>query len=105
MRAFSPVALACAGVVAVTGVAAAWWHLGALSALWTSAYGRTLLLKLGLLTLVAAIGAYNWRRVRPTLGHEPGARRLQRSSAAELAVGALVVTVTAVLVATPTHTP
>ncbi|GLC25198.1 CopD family protein [Roseisolibacter agri] len=102
VNAFSPVALACAAVVALTGGLSAWLHLGALDALWRSAYGRTLLVKLALLVLVAAAGAYNWRRVRPALGDASGAARLRRSATVELALGALVLVVTAVLVATPT---
>jgi putative copper export protein len=105
VNAFSPIALTCAGLVALTGVASAWMHLGGVSALWGTSYGRTLLVKLAVLSLVAATAFYNWRRVRPALGDETGARRVRRSSAAELAVGALVLAVTAVLVATPTHTP
>jgi copper transport protein len=104
VNAFSPTALAFAGLVAVTGVVAAWLHLGSVPALWQSGYGRTLLLKLGILSVVAATGAYNWRRVRPTLGDSDGARRIRRSASAELAVGVLVLIVTAVLVAMPTPT-
>jgi putative copper export protein/methionine-rich copper-binding protein CopC len=103
VHAFSPLALACAALVAVTGGISAWLHLGELGALWGSAYGRTLLLKLALLLPVAALGAYHWRRVRPTLGDEAGARRLRRSAAIELAIGAAVLATTAVLVATPTN--
>jgi putative copper export protein/methionine-rich copper-binding protein CopC len=103
VHAFSPLALACAALVAVTGGISAWLHLGAVDALWTSAYGRTLLLKLALLLPVAALGAHHWRRVRPALGDEAGARGLRRSSAVELAVGAAVLATTAVLVATPTN--
>ena len=102
VEAFSPVALTYAGVAAVTGAVSAWLQLGTLGALWTSAYGRTLLVKLALLALVAATGAYNWRRVRPALGDESGARRVRRSATFELAMGAAVLAVTAVLVATPT---
>jgi putative copper export protein len=80
---------------------AAWFHLGSVGALTTSAYGRTLLVKLALLALVVATGAYNWRRVRPNLVDGCGARRLRRSAWVELAVGAAVLAVTAVLVATP----
>jgi len=90
-----------AGIAALTGLFAAWLHIGFSSALWTSDYGRTLLIKLAILSIVLATGAYNWRRVRPSLGDDTGARRMQRSATAELAVGVLVVIVTAVLVATP----
>ncbi|MDQ3949955.1 MAG: CopD family protein [Gemmatimonadota bacterium] len=102
VNAFSPTALAFAGLVAATGVIAASLHLGSVPALWQSGYGRTLLLKLAILSIVVATGAYNWRRVRPALGDGEGARRIRRSASAELAVGVLVLIVTAVLVAMPT---
>jgi copper transport protein len=101
VNAFSPTALAFAGLVTLTGAFAAWLHVGLSSALWTSDYGRTLLIKLAILSLVAVTGAYNWRRVRPALGDDLGTRRMQRTAAMELGVGVLVVIVTAVLVATP----
>lgn len=107
IHAFSPTALFFAGVVVATGVVSAWLHVGAVSALWTSAYGRTLLLKLGVLSLVFGTGAYNWLRVKPALGDTAAAGRLRRSALLELAIAALVLAVTAVLVATPlpTETP
>ena len=98
--AFSPTALVFAGLVALTGVYAAWLHLGSVPALWQSTYGQVLLIKLGVLTLVAGTGAYNWRRVLPALGNDTATRRLRRSAGFELAVGAVVLLVTAVLVAT-----
>jgi putative copper export protein len=98
---FSPAALVFASVAALAGVFIAWTHLPTLSALWTSEYGRILLLKLGLIAGTALIGAYNWLRVRPSLGDPTSARRLRRSASVELAIAALVVAVTAVLVATP----
>jgi putative copper export protein/methionine-rich copper-binding protein CopC len=99
---FSPAALAFASIAALAGVFLAWTHLPTLSALWTSEYGRILLLKLGLIAATALTGAYNWLRVRPSLGDPTGARRLRRSATTELAIAALVIAVTAVLVATPT---
>lgn len=101
VNAFSPTALGFAGLATVTGVFAAWLHIGFSSALWTSDYGRTLLIKLAILSVVLGTGAYNWVRVRPALGDDVGTRRLRRSATMELAVGVLVVIVTAVLVATP----
>lgn len=102
VEAFSPIALTFAAIVLLTGTVSAWLRLGSIPALWSSGYGRTLLVKLALLTGVVASGAYNWRRVRPSLGTEVATARLRKSAAAELAIGALVVIVTAVLVATPT---
>lgn len=102
VNAFSPTALLFAGAVVATGVFAAWLHLGAVPALWESVYGRTLLLKLGVLSIVFGTGAYNWLKVKPALGDEVAAGRLRRSATLELAVGAVVLAVTAVLVATAT---
>lgn len=101
VNAFSPSALVFAGLAALTGVLAAWLHIGLSAALWQTDYGRTLLIKVALLCVLLGTGAYNWRRVRPALGDDLGTRRITRSATVELAVGVLVVIVTAVLVATP----
>ncbi len=102
VRAFSPVALLGAGVAAATGVASALFHLGAPAELWGTGYGRALLLKLALLALAAAAGFRNWRVHTPGLEGDADARALRRTVAVEVAVGVLVVLVTAVLVALPT---
>lgn len=102
VNAFSPTALMFAGLIAATGVFAAWLHLGSVVALWTSNYGKTLLVKLAILSIVAGTGAYNWLRVKPHLGHLDGATKMKRSATVELAVGVLVLLVTAVLVAVAT---
>ncbi len=102
VNAFSPTALVFAGLAASTGVFSAWLHLGTIPALWQTTYGQTLLVKLGILSVVVATGAYNWLRVKPALGNVEGAVRIRRSATIELAVGVLVLVVTAVLVATPT---
>lgn len=99
---FSPTALIFAGLTVATGLFAAWLHLGSVSALWESGYGRILLLKLAALTGVFATGAYNWLRVKPTLGQEVATRRLRRSATAEIVVGVIVLAITAVLVASGT---
>ena len=101
INAFSPTALFFAGLVVATGVVSSWLHTGEVSALWTTGYGRTLLLKLGVLSMVFGTGAYNWLKVRPALGNPAAAGRLRRSAAFELAVALVVLAVTAVLVATP----
>jgi copper transport protein len=101
VNAFSPTALFFAAVVTATGVLSATFHMGAFADLWQSDYGRTLLLKIGVLSLLFGTGAYNWRRVRPSLGDDAGGHRLRRSASVELAVGVVVLLVTAVLVATP----
>ncbi|HST58473.1 MAG TPA: copper resistance protein CopC [Longimicrobium sp.] len=100
VNAFSPTALAFAGALTLTGLFAAWLHMGSIPTLWESAYGRTLLVKLGVLSGVFATGAYNWLKVKPALRDEFGAARLRRSAKVEIAIGSLVLLVTAVLVAT-----
>ncbi len=99
--AFSPVALGAAGVLVITGVFAAWLHIGSIGALFDGGYARVLLIKLGVLSIVVATGAYNWRVVKPALGTAHGVSRLSRSAWIELAVATIVIAITAVLVATP----
>jgi putative copper export protein/methionine-rich copper-binding protein CopC len=101
VNAFSPAALIFAGISLLTGLFAIGMHLGVPPAFLSTAYGRTLLVKLGAFVLVLALGAWNWRRVRPRLT-EPGLpSHLRRTGTTELLVAALVVAATAVLVATP----
>jgi copper transport protein len=97
---FSPMALACGGIVLLTGAIGAWFELGALKPLFASTYGRILLVKLGILLLVAGVGAYNWRATLPGLGSEQATSGLRRTAGAELALAAVVLLVTAVLTAT-----
>ncbi len=103
VRAFSPVALASAGILAITGTIAAWNHLDTLSSLWQSGYGRTLLIKLSLVGLVLLAGAYNWQRGTPrlTAPGQDGVRAFTRSASVEIGLGMLVLAVTAILVAMP----
>jgi copper transport protein len=62
IRAFSPLALAGGGVVLLTGGYAVWLHIPSPAALVESGYGRRLLVKLGLVAAVGALGAFHWRR-------------------------------------------
>jgi copper transport protein len=98
---FSATALFFAALVLLTGLFASWLHLGSLAALTGSRYGRTLLVKLAAVAVVAAAGLFNWRRARPALDRAEGAQRFRRSAAIEVAAALLVLAVTAALVATP----
>jgi putative copper export protein len=98
---FSTIALWSAGLLVLTGVITAYKHLGQVSALWTSIYGKTLIGKLCLAAVVFALGAYNNRRLKPSLGTEEAGRRLARSATFEIAIAAVVLIVTAVLVNLP----
>ena len=97
VNSFSPMALASVAVVVVSGVIASWVHLEHFSSLWETAYGQILLVKLFLVAIALAIGAYNFRRVQPQLVNEIGSIRLRRSATIELSVGFLILLVTGFL--------
>ncbi len=97
VNSFSPIALGSAAIVVVSGVIASWIHLQHLSALWQTAYGQVLLVKLFLVAITLTIGAYNFRRIQPQLASDVGSARLRRSASIELSVGFLVLLVTGFL--------
>ncbi|HEX6628027.1 MAG TPA: CopD family protein [Gemmatimonadaceae bacterium] len=101
VNSFSPLALTAAAFVALTGVTTAWLHLKHVSALWTTSYGIALIIKLIFVLIVVALGAWNWRRVRPSLGEEGSEQTIRRSATMELTIGAIVLICTAVLVTLP----
>ena len=98
---FSPLALVCGGLVVVFGLITAWRHLNPLSSLWTTPYGWALIAKLVVVAVVFALGAWNWKRGRPTLGSEAGAHGLRRSATKELVAAGVVLVITAILVSLP----
>jgi putative copper export protein len=101
VRAFSPLAVAAVTTIVASGLLTAIIYLDSFSDLWSGAYGRTLVLKLVLFTAVAALGAYNWRRLRPLLDQPGPVRTLNRTARVELIIAGLTLAVTAVLVALP----
>lgn len=101
VSAFSPLALAGAACVGFTGVVTAWQTVGSVGALFTSTYGRTLLLKLGTMGAILALGAYNWRVAQPRLARGEGDDVFRRSAYVELTLGVVLLIVTSVLVALP----
>ena len=101
IMAFSPMALAAATGLVVTGVGSAWLRLGALSALWESHYGRVLIWKLVAVAVVLALGAFNWKVRTPALVDDASVGKIRRSATMELAMALVVIAITAVLVGTP----
>jgi putative copper export protein len=101
VNSFSPLALTAATIVALTGLTTAWLHLKRISALYTSSYGITLMVKLFFVLMVVVLGAWNWQRVRPSLGSEGSELTIRRSSRMELTFAALVLIATSVLVTLP----
>jgi putative copper export protein len=76
-------------------------HKTRLSALWTTSYGITLITKLVFVFGVVVMGAWNWQRVRPSLGESGSEETIRRSATMELSFGALVLLATSVLVTLP----
>jgi len=101
VNSFSPLALTAATIVALSGLTTAWLHLKRLSALWTTSYGIALIVKLIFVAGVVAMGAWNWKRVRPSLGEHDSEHIIRRSATMELTFGALVLLATSVLVTLP----
>lgn len=98
---FSPLALTMGGVVVIFGLITAWRHLHRLSNLWSTPYGYALIAKLVFVAFVFALGAWNWRRQRPTLGSVEAATSIRRSSFTELTFAAIVLLITAIVVSLP----
>jgi putative copper export protein len=96
---YSPIALVGVGTAILVGLVLSYSYLHSIPAIWATGYGRALLVKTLFLGGTAAIGAYNWRRVRPALGEDVASERLYRSATVELILGALLLGATAVLVA------
>jgi putative copper export protein len=101
VNSFSPLALVASAIVAITGVTTAWLHLKRVSSLWTTSYGMALDVKLIFVIIVVALGAWNWRRVRPSLGVEGSEETIRRSARMELTFAAFVLIATSVLVSLP----
>lgn len=99
--AFSRVARLAVALLLVTGAIKVWVHIGAVSDLWSTAWGRSLLVKGGVAAAVLALGFYNWRFVRPALADSPRPGLIRRPALVELALGVAAVAVTAYLVAQP----
>jgi copper transport protein len=93
LRRFSNLALVSVIVLATTGVIRALSELDSVDQLWSTGYGRVLLVKSGLLTVLIAIGWLNRYRLVPRLS----LHGLRRSVAAELAVFVVLVAAVALL--------
>jgi len=101
VNSFSPLALVASAIVAITGATTAWLHLKRISSLWTTSYGMALDVKLVFVLIVVVLGAWNWRRVRPSLGVEGSEETIRRSARMELTFAGLVLIATSVLVSLP----
>jgi copper transport protein len=99
INAFSPMALACGGVVVATGTIASLIHLPRLDSLWTTPYGIALCLKILFVLMLFGAGAWNWRRMKPRLTGDNSVAQLRSMASLELLLATVVLGLTAILVA------
>ena len=104
VNSFHPVALFCAPIAVVAGLGTSWLRVGTWPAVWGTAYGRTLLLKLAIVLLVAGMGTYNWMRARRRLNAGGSVGPFRVTASVELLLAAFVLAVTTLLVTTPVPT-
>jgi copper transport protein len=100
LRAFSPLALSCAAILAVTGAIGGWLQLRKLEFLLGSDYGQVLFRKVMVVLAIAALGAYHWRVVQPAVGTDRSLRLLRGSLVLDVALVLLVLVLTAILTST-----
>ena len=98
---FSRVAQVAVALLLATGAVKVWIHVGTPADLWTTAWGRSLLVKNLVVAAVLALGFYNWRFVRPALARSPRLGLIRRPAIIELLLGATAVAVTSYLVTQP----
>lgn len=101
LRGFSRYGVALVAVLVASGAVSAQWRLGSVADLWGSAYGRALLLKVGLVLGMGMVALRNRNVLTPALeasgGSEAARGALQRSIALEIAIGAAVIGLAALL--------
>jgi putative copper export protein/methionine-rich copper-binding protein CopC len=100
LRAFSPLALVCAAILVVTGATSAWLQLRDIGLVLNSPYGLALIRKVVIVLMIAALGAWHWRVVQPSLGTERSMARLRLSVAIDAALVVLVLVLTTMLTGT-----
>jgi copper transport protein len=102
---FSILAVGSVVILIAAGSVRGYQEVKAFHGLWDTTYGRLLLVKIGLVLPLLALGAYNNRFAVPRLKRQIASaieqRRFLRAAGAELLIMAVIVGVTAVLVTEP----
>jgi putative copper resistance protein D len=94
---FGSSAVFVVGGLMAAGVALLWMLLGDVTALWSSAYGRSVMLKLAFVGCLLCFAAFNKLRLTPRLlaGDSRALRSLRTSIRFEMILGAVILAVTA----------
>ena len=105
--AFSDLGLGCVSVLLITGTLNAWFLVGSVPALFGTAYGQLLLLKLGLFAAMLVLAAINRLRLLPQLAttdhgrkaaeSQAAARHIERNALIEALIGLGIVAIVAAL--------
>ncbi|MGH7984011.1 MAG: copper resistance D family protein [Candidatus Udaeobacter sp.] len=102
---FSTLSLCCVSVLAASGISNSWLLVGSIHALFTTPYGRLLLVKLALFGILISFGARNRFLVKTKLRRSPAVSdwlpQLRRNVICEACLAAAVVAIVACLGVTP----
>jgi copper transport protein len=106
---FSDLAMVAVAVLTITGTYRAWVEIGALRALTGATYGIVLLTKVGVFLPIVVLGFINNRYLKPRIAKtqdteaapEVALAKLRRLVGVEVALGVVVVAITALLVNLP----
>jgi copper resistance protein D len=102
---FSTLSLCCVSVLVVSGISNSWLLVGSIHALFTTPYGRLLLVKLTLFAMLIAIGARNRFLIKAKPLKTPVGgnvlSQLRRNVICEALLGSAVVAIVACLGVTP----
>ena len=101
VRAFSPVALASAGLLGFAGAATYFLHVGGLDQLLTTPYGLVLVTKIAVFLAAAGVGYVNWKHLTPRLTEGGQRARFTQAAALEISLAIVAILLTTVLTNLP----
>ena len=101
VRAFSPVALTCAGLLGFAGAATYFLHVGGLDQLLTTPYGLVLVTKIAVFLSAAGVGYVNWKHLTPRLTEGGQRARFTQAAGLEISLAVVAILLTTVLTNLP----
>ena len=105
LQRFSTLSLWCVGVLVISGIVNSWLLVGSIHALFTTVYGRLLVVKLTMFGALIGLGAQNRfvvkRKLRNLQADSDSLSQLRRNMLFEICFGAAVIAIVACLGVTP----